>query len=414
MRILLCCEFYAPSVGGVQEVIKQIAERLVLRGHEVTVATTKLPTRKFNTLNGVNIVDFKISGNLVNGIIGEVEAYRNFVLSGNFDAIMVKAAQQWTFDALWEILPQIKMRKVFIPCGFSGLYEPEYTDYFNKLPAILSQFDHLIFYASDYRDINFAREHGLDGLSVIPNGVSEKEFLVEPDPDFRARHGIDPDDFLMLTVGSFTGMKGQFEVTSAFAKMKNDKSATLIINGNRIPRITKPALKSIAKKHARGMLQMLGLKEKPNTWMDLAESVNKEKENKRVIITDLPRSELVQAFMAADLFVFASNIEYSPLVLFEAAAAGTPFLSGPVGNAEEIASWTGAGVICPAQRDERGYTRVDPTVLAEYMSELASDKSHLSQLGAAGRKSWLERFTWDKIVIEYEKVLRDPDELKSL
>lgn len=413
MRILLCCEFYAPSVGGVQEVMKQIAERLVSRGHEVTAATTKLPTRDFNSLNGVNIVDFKISGNLVNGIVGDVEAYRDFVLAGDFDVIMVKAAQQWTFDALWEILPQIKMRKVLIPCGFSGLGELAYSDYFKKMPAILSQFDHLIFYASDYRDINFARKHGLDALSVIPNGASEKEFLVEPDPDFRARHGIDPDDFLFLTVGSFTGIKGHFEVTKAFAEMKLDRPATLILNGNIVPRMTQPALKSIAKKHARGVLQMLGLKEKPNAWMDLAESINEKNENKKVIITDLPRPELVQAFIAADLFVFASNIEYSPLVLFEAAAAGTPFLSVPVGNAAEIASWTGAGVICPAQQDERGYTRVDPTVLAEYMSELAGDRSRLNQLGTAGRKSWLERFTWDKIVIEYEEVLRGSNKKSS-
>ena len=60
MRILFCCEFYAPSVGGVQEVVKQIAERLVIRGHEVTVATRKLPSREFDELNGVKIVGFDV------------------------------------------------------------------------------------------------------------------------------------------------------------------------------------------------------------------------------------------------------------------------------------------------------------------------------------------------------------------
>ena len=37
LSILLACEFYAPSVGGVQEVMRQIAERLVDRGHSVIV-----------------------------------------------------------------------------------------------------------------------------------------------------------------------------------------------------------------------------------------------------------------------------------------------------------------------------------------------------------------------------------------
>src|SRR5687767_485303 len=155
MRILLCCELYSPSVGGVQQVMQQLAERLVVRGHEVTIATTKLPTRLFSELNGVTIREFKISGNLVRGMEGTVAEYRRFVTSQSFDVIMIKAAQQWTFDALWPVLSEIKAGKVFVPCGFSSLYEPAYAEYFRQLPRILQQFDHLIFYASDYRDINF-------------------------------------------------------------------------------------------------------------------------------------------------------------------------------------------------------------------------------------------------------------------
>ena len=79
---------------------------------------------------------------------------------------------------------------------------------------------------------------------------------------------------------------------------------------------------------------------------------------KRVILTDLERQDLIQAYLAADLFVFASRIEYSPLVLFEAAAAGTPFLTVPVGNADEIVRWTGGGVLCEATKDRpRLYAR---------------------------------------------------------
>ena len=55
--------------------------------------------------------------------------------------------------------------------------------------------------------------------------------------------------------------------------------------------------------------------------------------------------EVVEAFFAADLFLFPSLIECSPLVLFEAAAAGTPFIATDVGNSREIAEWTGAGLI---------------------------------------------------------------------
>ena len=32
MRMLFCCEFYYPSVGGVAEVMRQIAERMAAGG----------------------------------------------------------------------------------------------------------------------------------------------------------------------------------------------------------------------------------------------------------------------------------------------------------------------------------------------------------------------------------------------
>lgn len=415
MRILFCCQFYAPSVGGVQEVIRQLAERLVVRGHQVTVATTKLATRDFETLHGVRIRGFDINGNLVSGMTGEVEEFQNFTVNGDFELVMVYAAQQWTFDALWPVLDKVACSKVFVPCGFSGLYEPGYAKYFQEMPEVLKKFDHLVFNATKYRDIEFVRKHGMDKLSVLPNGANENEFDEPKDPFFRARNGIPDQSFVFLTVGSITGLKGHQELTSAFARMKlpANKHATLILNGNEVQRlessvsdITKKlfglvrtyglfyALKQVAKKMAGSSA----------SFKSIAESVNKSQANKLVLVTDLPRLELIQAFMAADLFVFASNIEYSPLVLFEAAAAGAPFLTVDVGNAAEIAAWTGAGIVCPSFVDEKGYTRVDAEVLAQAMAELMEKKDLLERLGASGKRSWHEKFTWTKVADQYERL----------
>jgi glycosyltransferase involved in cell wall biosynthesis len=120
---------------------------------------------------------------------------------------------------------------------------------------------------------------------------------------------------------------------------------------------------------------------------------------------DMPRPELVQAYMNADLFVFASHIEYSPLVLFEAAAAGTAFLSAQVGNAVEIAEWTGAGMIGPSVIDQKGYTRIDSKRFTERWVQLMNDKEGRCELGRNGKRNWAARFTWEKIVQQYEDVL---------
>lgn len=470
MRLLFCCEFYYPSVGGVQEVMRQLAERMVQRGHQVTVATSRLANRTSNNLNGVNIEEFGVTGNAVRGMSGEVHRYRDFILHADVDAILIKAAQQWTFDALWPIVDEIRTRKVFIPCGFSGLYQPAYADYFRQLPDILRSFDHLIFYASNYRDIDFTRNHGMDHFTIIPNGASEVEFETTRDRFFRERHNISSESFVFMTVGSLTGMKGHLELAKAFLRLNVDaRPAVLILNGNnvqitavvsspepvngsaenatnmtaespyqtsskntyfpfvslnrRLYRYFKIIWEALSVRGWLGILDLTGVvvqRRVPfmyhalertflfrflNPLQYLVMKINNGPSPKRVLLVDLPRHELIQAYKNADLFVFASNVEYSPLVLFEAAAAGLPFLTVPVGNAVEIADWTGCGVICPANVDSKGYTRVDPGVFAKHMREAMESPYLLQELGQRGHERWKEKYSWSKIVVDYEKVL---------
>ena len=124
MRILHTVEFYPPSIGGMQEVVRQLSERLVLRGHDVTVATTRIPERTASSQNGVKIREFEISGNLVNGLKGEVKRYEDFLLSSDFEIITNFAAQQWATDIMLPLLDRINAKKVFVPTGFSRLYCP--------------------------------------------------------------------------------------------------------------------------------------------------------------------------------------------------------------------------------------------------------------------------------------------------
>lgn len=416
MRLLFCCQFYAPSVGGVQEVMRELAEQLVLRGNQVTVATSQQQDRYFQYLNGVAIECFSVSGNGVSGMSGEVARYQKYVIDGGFDAVMVMAAQQWTFDALWPVLDQIKSRKVFIPCGFSGLYEESYVEYFKQLPAILKQLDHLVFHSTYYRDINFVRNYGLKNFSVIPVGASRSAFDVDLDCTFRSAHGIKKESFVFFTVGTLTGLKGHLELARAFSllKLRQNEHATLILNGNQV-KTPENGIFGMYRKIVQ-LIKLQGISYLLNkafrmVWPDgkdlleTVEKINRSQAQKTVLVTNFPRKDLTQLFMAADLFVFASKIEYSPLVLFETAAAGTPFLSVDVGNASEIAQWTGAGVMCPSIVDGKGYTQVNEEDLAAAMGELMRAPERLQALGHAGRKNWTEKFNWEKIAGKYEQVL---------
>lgn len=413
MKILFCCQLYAPSVGGVQEVIRQISERLVEKGHQVTVATTTLPNRTSSVLNGVFIKEFYVNGNAVTGMTGEVVGYQNFVLTGEFDVILIYAAQQWTFDALWPVLDKIQSIKLFVPCGFSGLYEAGYKSYYENIPSILGKFDQLIFNAKRYRDIDFVKNQGISKISIIPNGASELEFNVTADENFRKNHGIPENSFVFLTVGSFTGLKGHQELATAFKSLSINETlhVTLILNGNEVQRLERN-ISSLGRKML-GLVRTYGvisaLKQlfskllgRSASVRTIAESINSYSRNKLVIISNFSRAELIQTFMAADLFVLASNIEYSPLVLFEAVAAGTPFLTVDVGNSLEIASWTGAGISCPSIVDSNGYTRVREDDLMNAMMALVSKKKELAELGRIGHENWIKDFTWNSIASKYE------------
>ena len=153
------------------------------------------------------------------------------------------------------------------------------------------------------------------------------------------------------------------------------------------------------------ILRSLKVIPRPTSWKNIVENINTKCPDKSVIVTDFQREKVIQCFLNSDLFVFASHTEYSPLVLFEAAAAGLPFLSVPVGNAEEIVRWTEGGKICLAEKDENSYVNVDPTILSQEISRLISDTAKLQEMKLKGKKNWNENYSWEKIVLQYEEVL---------
>ena len=417
MNILFCVELYYPSVGGAQVVVRQLAERLASAGHDVTVVTSRLKERVSDIHKGVRIVGMDVKGNQALGMKGEVQAYQEFLTNTHADVLFVYAAQQWTFDAAIPVLDSISCAKVFVPCGYSGLYREEYADYYRGMPDVLRQMDAVVYHAESYRDIDFAKAHGLTNHVIIPNGADMEEFDKPGNPGFRAGIGAKEQDVLLLTVGAFTSSKGHQEVTEAFALADfGDRSAFLILNGNHPGLGTDPVivrLWTLARKigwlrairHEMVWHLMPWRHKKEDPLQACIDDINAGKfGKKKVLKVDLPRDRLVQAFLRSDLFVFASNIEYSPLVLFEACAAGLPFLSVPAGNAREIAGWTGGGSVCDAPVDELGYCRVPPAALARCIEALIAAPEALTRFSNQGKASIRQRFNWEALALEYEKL----------
>lgn len=407
MKILHVLRTYHPSSGGMYEVVKQISEQLAKNGHDITIATSKVPEISNHESSKIKIIEFSVSGNLVHGLNGEIEKYQNFVINGNFDIVTVFAAQQVMADALLEVLPKIKAKKVFVPTGFSAFYIPEYQEYFKKMVDWLNDFDMNVFLSNDYRDINLARKNNIEKTTLIPNGASRKEFEKPSQIDIKKILSIEESSFLILHVGSHTGQKGHKEAIKIFKNAKLKDACLLIIGNDGHCRTT---CETSAKKINRS-----------NDFL---------KYNKKIIVKPLDRQHTLEAYKKADIFLFPSNIECSPIVLFECMAAGLPFLTTEAGNAKEIIQWSNGGLLLPTKKNifldnfflskikkivkkiigridnDYQFCRAEIDGSVKILEDLYHNKNKRVKLAEAGHQAWQEKFTWEKISEQYENLYK--------
>jgi len=415
MKILHTVESYDPTSHGMQQVVKQLSERLIKLGHEVTVATSYHPNRENLLINGVKIEEFEISGKAIGGYQAgenEIQRYRDFLLNSEFDVITNFAAQQWATDIALPILNKIKAAKVFVPTGFSELANIKFNDYFDSMKIWMKEYDMNVFLSKDYQDIDFARENCVKNIKVIPNGASAEEFVEKPSINIRKELGIPENHSLILHVGSHTGLKGHKEAVKIFKKAKI-VNATLLLVGNtthsigEMNHLLKFSIKSIAnlfsffsgKKFFPSCSFSCKLDEQ---WFKY--SYAHKLQNKLFFVKNLSREQTVAAYMASDLFLFPSNIECSPLVLFECMASKTPFLTTDVGNSKEIISWSNSGTLLPTLELKDGLRIADINKSANILEELISNKKAVKEKAILGFKAFTNNYSWDKISKEYEQL----------
>lgn len=364
LSVIHTVEFYYPHIGGAETVVQKISEKLVKRGHHVEIATTKLPERNFKELNGVIIHEFDISGNLALGVRGkDIQRYKEFLVNRPANIMMNYAAQQWATDLAFDVLKETKDKRINIiaPCGYSALHDaqtirwPQFTEYFNKiLPTIIPLYDAAIYHSSIYKDYEYAQMHGFKNSVVIPNGVDEGEFIQQGKGDFREKYNI-KTQFMGLCVANFYKEKGHDRVIEAVRQM-NRKDFTMVFIGKEGSEL------ELLREKAKGL--------------------------NIIFLVDISRGDTVAAFHAADVFILGSYVEACPLVIIEAKASKTPFVSTDVGNVRE---WKG-GIICK------------PEDLAENANKLLDNESLRKQLAEEGYKEWREKLTWDSIVDKYEEL----------
>jgi glycosyltransferase involved in cell wall biosynthesis len=373
MKICFTVEFFDEARGGgAGMVIRELASRLAKAGHEMTVATSNSPAlSSMDGKNGITLAGFDVRGKEISGITGESKEFTNFLCDGDFDVIMNYAAQSWHTDLTMQAIEsgELKTPAVLAPCGYSALGESLWRDYFQRMPNRLARYKACIYHSAHYQDFHFAETAGLSNSVVIHNGASEKEFGKLPAPGtFRKEFNLGGGPLLLCVANHFTS-KGHHFVIDAFAKSNRQDALLVLIGG--------PPGTDFIGRHS-GCTVACKIKQLTN--------------RRRIFnYPNLGRHQIIAAYADADLFLFGSNVECSPLAIIEAMAAGTPYLSRPVGN---IAEWGGCGRIIHT-----------PSEMALNINRLLNDRKTLAALGENGRSYWKSKLTWESIGKKYEETL---------
>lgn len=373
MRILITVEYYAVARGGgIAEQAMQIAERLKNFGHEVTIATGFAEKRE-REVRGVSVIGFSISGNAVAGIKGERARYEEFLTGSHFDAIIHFAANTWTTDIALEIAEKISSPQILSTPGLSKLGDPLYDAYYNGLYLQgLAKFKRIAYTSANYRDKLFGDSHELGSKAVIiPNGASEEEFDATDTYHFRESLGIVTPRMAICVANHFVAKGHQF-VIKAFKLMKRTDTTLVIIGEARVSR----GIKSIG----HFILDYASCK--------LASILNKN----IVLVSGVSRDAVVSAYKQADVFLFGSELECSPLVMYESFASQTPFVTRPVGNVADHAD-----VIKIAE---------NPLAMASAGNYLLDDEQASQKMTDNAYKLWKKNYTWDAVAKKYELCLK--------
>lgn len=357
MRVLATVEKYAPAIGGAERVVQRVSEGLAGRGHDVHVMTGGPPGEM--ELGGVHVHRVAVSGNEARGIHGEHASVGRLIADIRPDVVFNYAAQTWATDCCFELLKrEERPRMVLAPCGFSGLGKRRYESYFAAMPERLRRYDALILHSSVYQDWRIAKDSGAERMYVVPNGADPP--AVEDTLGLRAA-----GTSLAVTVGSHVVSKGHAQFARAIRALARERTLTGAVVAP--PRKGLDALRGCQLTcEARAHLQPL-----------------------RIVDGSAPGA-VASAIAAADLFLFTSRVECAPLVILEAMAAGTPWVSYDVGNVSELLG----GVVVGDYRD-----------LLRAAAEILDGRR--ADLGPQGHMAWEADHQWKDIVPLYESVFED-------
>lgn len=213
-------------------------------------------------------------------------------------------------------------------------------------------------------------------ISIIPCGVSLKEFFPACKKVSRQLLGIEKEEKIILLLGRMVPRKGIDNVIRALALLDHTQNPVrLIIVG--------------------GEAGFSGL-QISEEYLRLENLARELQVLHRITFTGSKAyAELKYYYSAADVFVTTPWYETFGITALESMACGTPVIGAEVGGIKYSVVNGKTGLLVPPH---------NPNALAERINLLLSNESLLKKMGEKAHEHVLEHFTWKKIAAKMKNI----------
>ncbi|MBU0894625.1 MAG: glycosyltransferase family 4 protein [Nanoarchaeota archaeon] len=311
MKIIQLTAFFLPVEGGMEQHVLNLCRELQKNNHSVEVICSDSMREgtifiKKEKIQGIKITRYKTFWNITK--LSKI--FPGFIFDlfkKDYDLLHVHSYRQ-PYTLMGLIVAKLMKKKCIITthCPLHQKGTRSRGTYFLAVlydrifGKIASKFNHIIGIANE--EISFFSRYGINNkkITIIPNGITKKEFKIGNRQEFRKKYKIKKNDFVALFTGRIHKTKGLQNLKYAVDNLPKIKFVFAGLNDGYMNYLKKMYCK-----------------------------------NKNVIFTGkIDHLKMPNAYAAADIFILPSDYEPFGISLLEAMAQRLPIIStnqgGPV------------------------------------------------------------------------------------
>lgn len=385
MIIAHICPYYTPAIGGVKQVVEELAKRQVADGNEVHVFTSDWDKEKRITvldeiIDGVHVHRchhyLKVSdfSTIWPGVYKKLLSLKPNVIhchiTGHLHAYLaMKVAKKLKVPFI--ITPHCPWEsKRSLPGTIANWISYKFFPVLKHANAIIA----ITPWEHDFLKAEGATEKN---IRTVPNGMAKVFFKKIVPNNFKEEHNIPKNHKVALFFGRLNRTKNpQMFIEIADAVLRKREDTTFVICGP-----------------DEGELD--DVMEKINS---LAREIKK---NIRLLPPTRDRKKVIEMYQSADIYLLPSRREGLPLTLFEAYAAGLPVIGSSVNGVSYELKDKENGFLLPCDDTEKFIKKTNVLL----------DNESLRLLIASSNRSKAKDFDWDLITQKtmgiYRQALED-------